>query len=190
MDEDAAHAPDAAAARERFGGTNLGAAFFGWLVAVGVCVLLVGVVGAVATAVGASNDLSFSDAVSDAGAGTRGLAAAGALLVILLIGYYAGGYVAGRMSRFDGARQGSAVWMIGVLTTIAAGVLGTVAGREYDVLDRVDLPRMSQSPEDLSVLGLLASLVVLVLTLATAMGGGRVGCRYHDRVDRAAGTLR
>ena len=33
--------------RDRFGGTNLGAAFFGWLVAVGMTILLSGVVGAV-----------------------------------------------------------------------------------------------------------------------------------------------
>ena len=34
-----------------------------------------------------------------------------ALLVALLIAYFSGGYVAGRMSRFDGARQGIGVWI-------------------------------------------------------------------------------
>ncbi len=174
-------------ARERFGGTNPGAAFFGWLVALGVSIILVGVVGAVATAVGASSGLTFSDAWSRAD--TYGVAALGTLLAILVIGYFAGGYVAGRMSRFDGGRQGSAVWMIGVLTTIVAGGVGAVAGREYDVLDRVDLPSLRWSAEDLTVAGLLAVLVALVLTAAAATLGGLAGRRYHDKVDRAVGIL-
>ncbi|MGQ0574741.1 MAG: hypothetical protein ACT4RN_11140, partial [Pseudonocardia sp.] len=38
--------------RERFGGMKLGAAFFGWLVAVGLTVLLAGIVGGVLTVLG------------------------------------------------------------------------------------------------------------------------------------------
>ena len=33
---------------------------------------------------------------------------------------YGGGYVAGRMARFDGGRQGFRVWLLGLLVTIAA----------------------------------------------------------------------
>ncbi len=42
--------------RERFGGVNPGAAFFGWLVAVGVTILLAGILGAVAAAIGETAD--------------------------------------------------------------------------------------------------------------------------------------
>lgn len=31
--------------------------------------------------------------------------------VIVLVAYYCGGYVAGRMARFDGMKQGLAVWL-------------------------------------------------------------------------------
>ena len=44
-----------------------------------------------------------------------------AVLVVLFLAYLAGGYVAGRMSRFDGARQGLAVWVIGLLVVLRAG---------------------------------------------------------------------
>ncbi len=190
MDDDGSDT-SRALARERFGGTNVGAAFFGWLVATGMLIILLGIVGAIATAVGASNDISFSQAISDAEAepDSYGILAGITLLVILMIAYYAGGYVAGRMSRYDGSRQGSAVWLIGVLLTIAASVLGALAGRQYDVLDRVDLPTVSYSTDNLTVAGAIAAFLVLALTLVAAMAGGRTGRHYHDKVDRVAGTL-
>ena len=46
--------------RERFGGLNPGAAFFGWLVAIAVSVLLTGIVGAVVAGVGNSSRRSRS----------------------------------------------------------------------------------------------------------------------------------
>src|SRR5699024_12645230 len=59
---------------------------------------------AAGAAVGLTEDVSTSDATSNAE--SIGLGGAIALLVVLMIAYYCGGYVAGRMSRFDGARQG------------------------------------------------------------------------------------
>jgi hypothetical protein len=88
--------------REEFGGINWGAAFFGWLVAVGLGSLLVAILAAAGAAVGLTENVSESDA--PANAETIGLGGAIALLVVLMIAYYCGGYVAGRMSRFDGAR--------------------------------------------------------------------------------------
>src|SRR5688500_1191057 len=82
--------------RDEFGGVNWGASFFGWLVAVGVAALLT----AILAAAGAALDLTTSTAASDLGTSEElSLAGAIGLLVVLLIAYYAGGYVAGRMSR-------------------------------------------------------------------------------------------
>ena len=125
-----------AAARDKFGGINWGAAFFGWLVAVALAVLLTSIAGAIAAGVGATTQITQSEAERQAG--TIGVVAALVLLAVLLIGYYTGGYVAGRMSRFDGARQGLGVWLIGLFVTIVAVVLGAVFGRQYNILDRVD----------------------------------------------------
>src|SRR5918994_5177839 len=95
-------------ARERFGGVNLGAAFFGWLVAMGMTALLTGILAVAATAIGYSENITQSEA--QRAAGTVTLVIAIVLVAVLLIAYYSGGYVAGRMSRFDGSRQGVAVW--------------------------------------------------------------------------------
>jgi hypothetical protein len=171
-------------ARDKFGGVNIGASFFGWIVAIGIAILLTSIVGAIGSAVGFSGNLSQTDAERQAG--TIGIIAAVVLLLVLMIAYYAGGYVAGRMSRFDGGRQGFMVWLIGLLVTIAAAVLGTVFGSQYNILDRVSLPRLPVSLDQIGWGALITAVAVVLLTLLAAVMGGKVGHRYHDRVDRAA----
>jgi len=171
-------------AYDKFGGVNLGAALSGWLVAMGVAVLLTGIVGAVAAAVGDANNVTQSDAEREAG--TVGVASAIVLLAVLLIGYYAGGYVAGRMSRFDGARQGVAVWAIGLVVTVVAVVVGWIFGAAYNVMDRVDLPRIPIPHDQLTTGGVVTGVAVVAGTLVAAMAGGSIGRHYHSRVDRYA----
>ena len=192
MDHDAAADPtrsehpgvsDEDRRHERFGGTNWGAAFFGWLVAIAVAVLLTSIVGAVAAGVGTNTAVTTSDAEREAG--TVGVVAAVVLLVVLMVAYYAGGYVAGRMSRFDGAKQGLAVWVIGLVVTLVAVGIGLVFGAEYNVLERVDLPTMPVPTDTLSWGGAITAAAVFLGTLLAALAGGKVGQRYHRRVDRA-----
>ncbi len=173
-----------ARARDKFGGLNIGAAVFGWIVAVGVAVLLAGVVGAVLTAVGSSIDVTQTAAEREAG--TIALSTAIVLLALLAAAYYAGGYVAGRMSRFDGARQGVGVWIVGLAVTIVAFVLGAVFGDKYNVIDRVDLPRIPFSTGELTWGAVIAAVSVILVTLLFAILGGILGHRYHNRVDRVA----
>ena len=177
-------ADDTDHAHDKFGGMNLGAGFFGWLVAVAMTILLIGIVGAILTAVGSSTSITQSEARDQAG--SIGVATAVVLLVILALAYYFGGYVAGRMSRFDGARQGALVWIIGLLVTIAAAVLGWVFGDKYNVLDRVNLPRLPISTDEAGTGAVIAVVAVLVVTLVAAVLGGKIGNHYHTRVDKAA----
>jgi uncharacterized membrane protein len=171
-------------ARDRFGGINWGAAFFGWLVAIALTILLTSIAGAIATAIGSSQNITQTEAERQAG--TIGIVAGIVLLVVLLIAYYTGGYVAGRMSRFDGGKQGLAVWIIGLVVTLLAIGLGALFGAEYNILDRVNLPRLPISTDELSVGGLITAAAVLIGSLLAAMLGGKVGHRYHDKVDRVA----
>ena len=171
-------------AQDRFGGINWGSAFFGWLVAIGMTIILTGIVGAIVGAVSANTQITQSEAQREAG--TIGIAAGVVLLVVLALAYFAGGYVAGRMSRFDGGKQGLAVWLIGLVVTLLAIGLGAIFGSEYNILDRVNLPRMPLSTDELSWGGIITALAVLVLTLLAAMAGGKLGHRYHDKVDRVA----
>jgi len=169
-------------ARDWFGGMNLGACFFGSLVAMASAALLTTMMGAVLAGVGSTVDVAQSD--TERQAGTIGIAAGVVLLVVLLVGYYAGGYVAGRMSRFDGGRQGFGVWAIGLVITLLAGGLGAIFGTQYNLLDRVDLPRIPLSSE-LMGWGAAVAVAVVLGTLLAAILGGVIGRRYHVRVDRA-----
>jgi hypothetical protein len=168
--------------RDEYGGFNWGADFFGWLVAVAVAVLLTGVVAAVAAAVG--SQLSVTQNAAERAAGEIGIGSAIALLVVLMIGYFAGGYVAGRMSRYDGGRQGVGVWIIGLLVTIAVAVIGAVFGSQYDPLQQVNLPNLPIPTDAATAGGLIALAAVLIGTLVAAFLGGKLGTRYHKKVDR------
>jgi hypothetical protein len=172
-------------AREKaaFGGMKFGSAFFGWLTALGVGVLLTSTVAAIGTAMGMSTD----DAVVSARAlGIFGLVA---VAVIMFVAYLAGGYVAGRMARFSGARQGLAVWLWAVIAAIVLGVLGVVLGARFDVLANLDaFPRLPLTGDDLNLAGVITALVFAAISLVGAILGGLAGMRYHRRVDRA-GTV-
>ena len=168
--------------REEYGGVNWGAAFFGWLVAIGLGALLVGLLAAMGAAVGLT-ELSESEAAGNAS--EIGIGGAIALLVALAIAYYCGGYVAGRMSRFDGARQGMGAWLIGLIVTVILAIAGALLGAEYNVLERLDLPSLPVGDSELASGGALALALVVLVTLVTAMTGGKAGEHYHRRVDRA-----
>jgi hypothetical protein len=167
---------------EEFGGVNWGAAFFGWLVAVGLGALLVGLLAAMGAAVGLT-ELSDADTVGTAE--EVGIGGAIALLAALAIAYYCGGYVAGRMSRFDGARQGLGAWMIGLIVTVVLAIAGALLGAEYNVLERLDLPALPVGDSELASGGALALALVIAGTLLAALVGGKAGEQYHRKVDRA-----
>jgi hypothetical protein len=168
--------------REEYGGFNAGAAFFGWLVAIALTVLLASILGAIAAALG--NTLNFTQSDAQRQAGTVGISTAVALLVVLMVGYFAGGYVAGRMSRYDGGRQGAGVWLIGLVVTVLAVVIGVIAGSQYDIFRRVDLPSIPIPTDTLTTGGIIALAAVLVGTLLAAFLGGKSGERYHRKIDR------
>jgi hypothetical protein len=169
--------------RDEYGGINWGAAFFGWLVAVGVAVLLTGILAAAGAAIGLT-DPGPTTGATTASPKTLSVVGAIALLVVLAIAYYCGGYVAGRMSRFDGARQGIGAWVVGVVITIIVGVLAAVAGDQYNVVSRANLPRLPIGQDTLTTGGIVASIAILLGTLLFAALGGIAGARYHRKVDR------
>jgi hypothetical protein len=169
--------------RDEFGGLHWGAAFFGWLVAVGIAALLTAVLSAGGAAVGLTQ-ADTQDATSNAG--TIGIVGGILLLAILLVAYYAGGYVAGRMSRFSGPKQGIGVWLIGLAVTIVLAVAGALLGAKYNVLSQLNLPRIPIGEGSLTTGGLIALAAIVLGTLLAAIAGGKVGTRYHRKIDRVA----
>jgi hypothetical protein len=168
--------------REEFGGINWGGAFFGWLGAVGMAAILLGLLSAAGAAFGLSE---VSDADAEANAETIGIVGGILLILVLAAAYYCGGYVSGRMSRFDGARQGIAVWAIGLAVTIVLAVAGALFGAEYNVLESLNLPRIPIEEGSLTVGAAIALVAVLAATLIAAMIGGKAGERFHKKIDRA-----
>ena len=172
------------AQQSRYGGTKWGAAFFGWLSANGLAVLLVALLSAAGVAVGLTQGVPSTDEATQE-ASTIGVVGGIVLLVILFLAYLAGGYVAGRMARFDGTRQGVAVWVIGLLVVLALALAGLVFGSQYNVLPQLNLPRIPIDEGTATTGGIIALVAVLVVTLIGAVVGGKLGDRFHRKVDRA-----
>jgi hypothetical protein len=167
--------------RDEYGGINWGAAFFGWLAAAGLGAILAGIV----SAAGATLALGSDDSAGDT-AETIGIAGGIAFLVVLVIAYFAGGYVAGRMSRFDGARQGLGVWIVALAITLILAAAGAILGGEYNVLSQLNLPRIPVDEGSVATGALIALAVGLIGSLLAAMAGGKAGERYHRKIDRVA----
>ncbi len=166
----------------RLRGFNLGAALFGWLVVIGIAALLTAGLAATGAAIALTGDQVTKDVAA--------LSVTGAvlLLIVLFIAYYAGGYVAGRMSRFSGATQGFGVWLIGLLVTVALAIVGALAGSQYNLLSQLRLPSVPVNGQSFAAGAAIAVVAIAVVTLAAAMLGGTMGLRYHHRVDRALAT--
>ncbi|MCL1870901.1 MAG: hypothetical protein FWF90_10880 [Promicromonosporaceae bacterium] len=171
---------------ERFGGMKFGAAFFGWLTATGLAVLLTALLSAIGAGVGVANHADANE-VATQGAGTVGLIGGIVLAVILFVSYAAGGYVAGRMARFDGARQGVAVWLWAVIIAVVVAVLAVIAGNQFNLLGSVNgFPRIPVDEGTLTRGGIIALVVAAIITLVGAVLGGMAGMRFHRRVDDVA----
>lgn len=180
-----------ASEKERFGGIKIGSAFFGWLTATGMAVLLTALLAAAGTAVGLATETAPDELAQGATdeAATIGIVGAVVLGLLLFVAYYCGGYVAARMARFNGAKQGVAVWLWALVVAIVVAVLSAVAGSRFDVLAQLNsFPRIPVSEGALTSTGIIALvvvLVVLVVTLAGAVLGGLAGMRFHGKVDEA-----
>jgi len=166
-----------AAARDRFGGIDLPASLVGMLTAIAVLILLGGIVGAAIGAIGYQTGLS-GDNVEDIS-----LASLIGGLVVIAIAYLVGGWTAGRIARYDGARNGL---MTGVWTIVLAGALSALAawfGSEYDVFANVQLPQWFDR-DALTSAALASGLGAVATMLIAGLLGGLWGARYHRLADQ------
>jgi hypothetical protein len=178
-----ARTTDVALQEHRFGGFKVGSAFFGWLSAMGIAAILVGLIAAAGAALAYSDTNPRQTGLDNARPITIG--AGIALVAVLCIAYFAGGYVAGRMARFSGAANGFGVWLIGLVVAAALAAAGAAFGSQYNVLGRLDLPRIPIDEGSLTTGGAITLAAVAVGTLIAAVLGGKAGEAYHRRIDRA-----
>jgi hypothetical protein len=171
--------------KDVFGGMKFGSCFFGWLTASGTAVLLAALVTGIGAALGLSRDVQEAG-TSPAQTQSVGLIGGIVLLAIIFVAYLAGGYVAGRMARFNGLKQGLGVWLWAVIIAILVAVAGMLAGTQFDILRQLNsFPRLPLNEGTLTTGGIIVAIGVVVVSLVGALLGGLAGMRYHRRVDRA-----
>lgn len=170
------------AARAEFGGLDVPATLVGMLTALAALVLLGGLIAAAIGAIGYqtglkgdASELSFASLVGG--------------LVALFIAFVIGGWAAGRIARYDGARNGL---MAGVWALVLAAILSALAaifGAEYDIFRNVDLPQWF-SQDALTLGGIVSAIVAIAVMLLGGLVGGKWGERYHRRADATMLTAR
>ena len=171
--------------KDAFGGMKFGSCFFGWLTASGTAVLLAALVTGVGAALGLTRDVNVTNPTP---AETESVSFIGGivLLAIIFVAYLAGGYVAGRMARFNGLKQGLGVWLWAVIMAILVAVAGWLAGAQFDIFAQVNsFPRLPVNEGTLTTEGIIVAIGVVAASLVGALLGGLAGMRYHRRVDRA-----
>jgi len=165
-----------AATRDRFGGIDVPASLVGMLTALAMLVLLGGLVGAAIGAIGYQTGVD-SDTVDDIS-----IASLIGGLVVLFVSYLIGGWAAGRIARYDGARNGlmTGIWTLILAAALAA--LGAWAGDEYNVFANVELPNWFNR-DAVTTAAIVSGIVAVATMLVAGLLGGLWGTRYHRLAD-------
>ena len=167
----------------RYGGGDIPATIGGLLAAIGTMIILGGVI------TGGAGNIAYQTGVFDDDGNVEELSIAGtvAAIVVLFVSFIVGGWVASRMARFDGARNGLIVALWFSVLVVVFGALGIWAGAEYNVFATLDLPDWVSHWDNQDVTtatALLASAAALV-TYAGGYLGGVLGDVYNTRANAA-----
>ena len=174
--------------RDVYGGVDWLASFVGCVIAL-VCmsVLLLLISGLVLGPLGLTLDLAGGQLDS---AIITGLVIVG---LVLFLSYFFGGYVAGRLVRFDGGRNGVATVAWGILLAVIFALfgfllVGLLPGSVFELLRGLQSGIQSIFG-NLFTLGLVGAGIIvgaLLLVLLGGLLGGSLGNRYHTRIDRTS----
>ena len=173
--------------RDMYGGVDWLASFLGFVFTVVLAAVFSAIAGLVLVPFG------FPPELSGGQLGASVLTGLGVLGVLIFLTYFFGGYVAGRLARFDGGRNGA---MVLVWTFIVALILALVAVvfsgfLPAGIADGVaNLVRGTASTvgnlANAGVAGIVVGVAALLLALLGGFFGGRLGSRYHTEIDRAS----
>jgi hypothetical protein len=173
--------------RDMYGGVDWLASFLGLVFAIVLGAVFSAIAGLVLVPFGVPPDLSGGQIGASA---ITGLALLG---VLIFLTYFFGGYVAGRLARFDGGRNGAMVlvWTFIVVLILAlaalvfSGFLPTgAAGRLANLVEGV--LSTARNLAGAGVVGIVTGLAAVLIALLGGFLGGRLGSRYHTEIDRAA----
>ena len=172
--------------RDMYGGVDWLASFLGFIFALVAGSFFSLVAGLVLAPLGVSMDL--------AGAEIGPAAITGLVLVAILVflTYFFGGYVAGRLARFDGGRNGAmlllwtgvTVLVLALINAVLSGFLPEGISEDIDNLIQNNLFSTIGGLSGLGVAGVLIFVGALLVALLGGFLGGRLGSRYHAEIDR------
>lgn len=172
--------------RDMYGGVDWLASFLGFVFAVVVGALFSLIVGLVLAPLGFSPDL---------GGGQIGAAVITGLVlvgILVFLTYFLGGYVAGRLARFDGGRNGAMLLLWSGVAILVLALVNAVLSSFMPAEISENIGNFIQNDVlstigGLSQLGLVGVLVLVGVLLVAFLGGflgGRLGSRYHAEIDR------
>jgi hypothetical protein len=161
-----------AEARRRFGGIDLPAALAGMLAALGTTVLLAGLAGA-------AGSVGYEQGADDSTLTSAGLVTG---MVVLFLSFMLGGWVAGRMARYDGILNGTLSAALFLILAGGLAALGSWLDAEYDFFGEVNLPQWFSDTSTETAVG--SAVIGIVVVLLAAGLGGAMGSGYHRRADR------
>jgi len=170
-----------AVAAARHGGADLAASLSGFFAGLGALAFASALVAA------GANELDFQLNLVDVDGAMTDSSIVGAViaLAVVFLTFLFGGWVAGRMARFDGGKNGlgAGLWLL-VLSAVFA-VLGALVGPELNAFGPAGLPDWFSAirPDVRSTAAIVSAVVFAAVVLLGGYLGGKLGERYNQRVD-------
>jgi hypothetical protein len=174
--------------RDMYGGVDWLASFLGLVFAIVLGAVFSAVAGLALVPFGITPDLSGGQIGASV---ITGLALLG---VLIFLTFFFSGYVAGRLARFDGGRNGVMVlvWVFIVVLILALAAVIFSGFLPAEIAERlanlVVVDRIVSTAGNLAsagMVGIVTALGALLIALLGGFLGGRMGSRYHTEIDRA-----
>ena len=165
--------------RDMYGGVDWLASFLGF-----IFVLVAGSLFSLVA--GLSMDLAGSEI------GPAAITGLVLVAILVFLTYFFGGYVAGRLARFDGGRNGAmlllwtgvTILVLALINAVLSGFLPEDISENIDSLIQNFLFSTIGGLSGLGIAGVLIFVGALLVALVGGFFGGRLGSRYHAEIDR------
>ena len=176
-------AADVSGVYERYGKSDFLASLLGMFAGLGVLVFLSALIAAGAAGIDFQLNQINEEGLLDE-ASLVGLIVAA---LVVFASFVAGGFAAGRMSRYSGGLNGlgAGLWLVLIVAIFAA--LGAWVDAKYNAFNRIDLPNWFAQidAEERDAMAIVGAAVLVGATLLGGYLGGRLGETYHTQVDAA-----